>query len=206
MVTAGKGPVGNDLSSPDDACYNKSLAQRNQDIAKAKQLLAAAGQSNLKVEYVTSDVTSGAVAMGEVFKQQAAKAGVQVTVKKLDPTSFFKGYGTWPFSFDYWPQIPVANMIEEALLPGAGSDIYHWESAKFSATFAAAKAQPNPAKRCAIVKNLQKQIYSDGHPWIIWGFAPSFDAVRKTIQGTKPDKTGFGVNVWRFRELKVAGS
>src|SRR5262249_46628453 len=50
----GNGRVANDLYTPYDPAYAKSIPQREQDIEQAKSLLKAAGQENLTVELQTS--------------------------------------------------------------------------------------------------------------------------------------------------------
>ncbi|MFI6446848.1 ABC transporter substrate-binding protein [Kitasatospora sp. NPDC050543] len=60
------------------------------DPAKAKELLAATGKSDLKV---TLTVSTGDKTRGEALQQSLAKAGIQVTINTADPSVYYDTIG-----------------------------------------------------------------------------------------------------------------
>ncbi len=61
VVFGGHGLIGNDVTSPFDPAYDRSLPQRHQDIGQAKYLLKAAGHEGLTIDLVTSPIEQGTV-------------------------------------------------------------------------------------------------------------------------------------------------
>ena len=77
LVFDGHGIIANDLWSPWDPVYDKSIPQRDQDIEQAKSLLRHAGRRDLRLQLITSDIAQGTVKSAEVFAQQASRAGIK---------------------------------------------------------------------------------------------------------------------------------
>ena len=93
--------------------------KRDQDIERAKSLLKQAGQSNLKLELVTSPIAAGIVEACQVLAQNAKAAGIDITVRKVDPGTYFSRYGKWPFAIDFWVGLPYLVVASIADGPGA---------------------------------------------------------------------------------------
>ena len=133
----GAGTVGADVSSPYDPNYDTSL-HRVQDIAQAKSLLKKAGQEDLKVQLVTSAVATGTVSMATVLAQQAQAAGVTISLKTVDPDTFFgPNYLQWTFSQDFYNYSPYLSQVAESLLPASPFNETHWSLPRYG--------QPVPA-------------------------------------------------------------
>jgi peptide/nickel transport system substrate-binding protein len=205
QVLGGAGALGNDLYSPLDACYSKSLPQRKQNIAEATRLLKAAGMSNYTFELATSDIAPGAVEAATVFAQQAKKAGVTIKLKKLDSSAFWADYLKWPFAQSFWYTRDFLPQTAAGSLPTAPYNETGWSDAKFISLVDQARAVPNTAAnkktRCDLVQQAQKIEYDRGGH-IIWGFANQIDAYSNKVNGLTSDKSGipltsFGFgNVW----------
>ncbi|WP_428353550.1 ABC transporter substrate-binding protein [Nocardioides sp.] len=200
QVYSGEGRIANDLTSPDDDCFAADLPQRHQDLDRAEQLLKEAGVPDLTVDFVTADVTDGAVQMGEVLKEQAAGIGVTINVKKLAPTEFFGEMFSAPFAMDYWPATGVADFLAQAMLPGAGANSTGFDSDELVALFGEARGEPDAATRCDLLKQAQKVVWDEG-PYVLWGYVNQLDLVTEKLQGVKKDSTGLGINAWHFEEL-----
>ena len=71
QVLSGHGRIANDIFAPFDACYPSDLAQREQDIEKAKSLLKSAGKDGMTVDLHTTNGAAGMVDSANVFAQQA---------------------------------------------------------------------------------------------------------------------------------------
>ena len=84
----------------------RRASSARQNIEQAKSLLKAAGQQNLKVELVTSPISAGIVEACQVLAQNAKAAGIEISLRKVDVSTYFGGYGKWPFAVDYWVGLP----------------------------------------------------------------------------------------------------
>jgi peptide/nickel transport system substrate-binding protein len=185
---AGHGYVGNDIYSPFDDAYDRKLPQRHQDIAQAKSLLKAAGQSNLNVDLQS---TNGALGMNEgaqIFAQQAKAAGVTVNVKILDSGTFYGSqYLKWTFSTDFWNAHSYLGQVASGSLPNSPYNETHWPDPahqKFISLYNQAKATADRNARIAIEQEMQKIEYDAGG-YIVWGFNNRLDGYSKKVQGLK---------------------
>lgn len=201
QVLGGQGSVGNDMYGRFDACYPSGTPQRKQDIAKAKQLLADAGKSNLSVELVTSPAAAGLVEAAQVFAQQAKAAGVTVNVKKVDPGVFYGDqYLKWSFSQDFWFTRDYLPQTAAGSLAAAPYNETHWADPAWTKIVDEATATVDQTNRCALIKKAQ-QIEFDNGGYIIWGFPNSVDAYSSSVQGLVPDKSGIPLTSFGFRNV-----
>lgn len=185
---AGQGRVANDLYSYSDPVFNRSIAQRKQDIVKARELLKAAGyENNLRVELVAGPDSSAAL----VFAQQAVKAGVTVKVKQVEAATFADALKQdWPFSVGGSVSRPFSLTVLQIDGPDAANNKTHFSNPKFSELVRASLQQADLEKRKALVHEAQ-QIQHDQGSLLIWGYNNVLDAVSNNIGGVTPDRTGF---------------
>lgn len=199
QVLGGHGAVGNDMYGRFDACYATGTTQRAQDIAKAKQLLADAGHSNLSVELVTSPVAAGLVEAAQVFAQQAQAAGVTVNVKKVDPGVFYGDqYLKWTFAQDFWFTRDYLPQTAAGSVQAAPYNETHWSDPEWTRIVNEANATVDETKRCELIKKAQ-QIEYDRGGYLIWGFPNSVDAHSSKVQGLVADKSGIPLTSFGFR-------
>ncbi|HEX4465671.1 MAG TPA: ABC transporter substrate-binding protein, partial [Solirubrobacteraceae bacterium] len=103
----GFGTPGNDAPG-NTLQYWASDLTATHDPEKAKSLLKAAGQESLSVKLYTAGVLAGMNETATLFAQQAQAAGVNVSVVKDDPATYYSEGspgGTWPnkvFSTNNW--------------------------------------------------------------------------------------------------------
>jgi peptide/nickel transport system substrate-binding protein len=201
QALAGHGHIGNDVYAPFDEAFDHALPQRHQDIAQAKSLLKAAGQSNLTVDLQS---TNGALGMNEgaqVFAQQAKAAGVNINVKILDSGAFYgTQYLKWTFSTDFWGTRNYLSQVAAGSLPTSPYNETHWPDTadkKFLSLYKQALQTVDRNKRLAIEHEMQTLEYDNGG-YIIWGFSDFLDGYSSKLQGlTAGDKgvlplNGFG--------------
>ena len=188
QALAGHGRIGNDLYAPFDEAYDSALPQRHQDIAQAKALLKAAGQSGLTVDLQS---TNGALGMNEgaqVFAQQAKAAGVTVKVHILDSGAFYGNqYLKWVFSTDFWNTRNYLGQVASGSLPTSPYNESHWPDPahrRFIALYNQAKATLDRAKRTEIIHEMQKMEYDAGG-YLIWGFHTTLDGYNTRVKGLK---------------------
>ncbi len=201
QALAGHGHIGNDVYAPFDEAFDHALPQRQQDIAQAKSLLKAAGQSNLTVDLQS---TNGALGMNEgaqVFAQQAKAAGVNINVKILDSGAFYgTQYLKWTFSTDFWGTRNYLSQVAAGSLPTSPYNETHWPDTadkKFLSLYTEALQTVDRNKRFAIEHEMQMLEYDNGG-YGIWGFSDFLDGYSTKLQGlTAGDKgvlplNGFG--------------
>ena len=204
QVLGGHGELGNDMYGRFDNCYPKDIPQRSQDIAKAKQLLAEAGKSNLSVDLVTSPVAAGMVEAAQVFAQQAKAAGVTINVKKVDPGEFFGDmYLKRNFSQDFWFGDNYLVQTSWSSFRTSPFNETHWDDQAWSAVVNKANATTDQAKQCPLIQKAQ-QIEYDRGGYIIWGFPNSVDAYAAKVHGFTPGKTFIPLNFFAFRNVWIS--
>ena len=168
----GQGSPAADTYGRFDPSFSNAF-KRYQDIEKAKSLLKQAGQSNLKLELVTSPIAAGIVEACQVLAQNAKAAGIDITVRKVDPGTYFSRYGKWPFAIDFWVGLPYLVVASIADGPGASVvNTTHFNDPAFNKLYGQASKTLDKNKRASMVHAMQKIQYDRGG-YIIWSFQDS---------------------------------
>jgi peptide/nickel transport system substrate-binding protein len=199
VVFGGHGLLGNDVTSPFDPAYDKSLPQRVQDIPKAKSLLKAAGHENLKVTLVTSPIQQGAVSAATVLAQQAKAANVDVVLQMV-PTSVFYGpnYLKWTFAQDFYFYSPYMLQATDAFLPTSPYNETHFDEAHYNSLYAQAQAITTQSAVTPVVQEMMQIDYNQGG-YIIPYFNPVIDSHSPKLQGVLPAQTGAALRNFEFK-------
>ena len=201
QVLSGQGRVANDLYSPYDPAYNNDLPQRHQDLDQAKSLLRQAGQSDLRVELVTSPVFQGIVEAAQVLAEQAKGAGVTINVRKVDTGTFYgDNYLSWTFAQDFWATRTYLSQVAQGSLPDSPYNETHWKDPEFLDLIGQARAELDDAKRTELLKAAQKIEWERGG-LIVWSFSNQIDAYNTTVGGFEPAKSGFPLTNYGFRRV-----
>ncbi|MBZ9761686.1 ABC transporter substrate-binding protein [Mesorhizobium sp. CA8] len=198
----GEGRVGNDLYNPFDPDFAKDLPQRKQDIERAKALLKEAGHDTLDIELVTAPVNAGVVEASQVLVEQAKAAGINIKLRKLDPSSFFgPDYLKYTFAVDNWsPTNSYLVQVAQADGPGAVYNETHFNDPEFNDLFSKAQQEVDAAKRKELIQKMQKIQYERGG-YIIWGFANQIDAYSSKLAGFRPDRNGLPLTSFEFERV-----
>lgn len=204
QVFSGHGTVGNDMYAPFDP-GTPDLPQRTRDIAKAKQLLADAGYPDgLDVEMVTAPIQAGAVESAQVFAEQASEAGINVSLRRVDTTTFFgDGYLQYPFSQDFWYTRNFLPQTANGTVPDAPFNETHWSDQEFIDLYNKARATLDDDERNQLVAQAQEMLYNDGG-YIVWGFFNQADAYQKYVGGAIEHRAGMPVSGFQFRLLWIS--
>jgi peptide/nickel transport system substrate-binding protein len=204
QALAGHGRIGNDLYSPQDACYASAFPQRDQDIEQAKSLLAQAGHTNLEVELVTSPVQGGVVEMSEVFVQQARAAGVTVSLRRVDPGTFYgENYLSWTFSVDWAITAPYLVNVSWFDGPAGIWNETHFSDPEFNDLYQQALRTVDDAQRCEIAQSMQ-EIQHERGGYIIPYFPNTVDAYSAQLLGLEPHASGEDLGGWRLEKVSFA--
>ena len=70
---------------------------------------------------MTSPIAAGIVEACQVLAQNAKAAGIDITLRKVDVSTYFGGYGKWPFAIDYWVGLPY--LVTASLNDGPGATV-----------------------------------------------------------------------------------
>ena len=71
-----------------------------------------------------------------MLAQNAKAAGIDITLRKVDVSTYFGGYGKWPFAVDYWVGLPY--LVTASLNDGPGANVVnttHFNDPEFNKLF-----------------------------------------------------------------------
>jgi peptide/nickel transport system substrate-binding protein len=193
-LLAGKGQLGNDsVFAPVFPSTDTSIPQRKQDIAKAKQLLAAAGHPNGFSTSLVSEIYQEMPALAQVMKANLAKAGINAGLKVETQTQYYGkstvGNSDWLDStmslVDYGNR-GVPNVFLSSTLTSAGT----WNAARFkNPTYDKLVKQYVAAVDLQTQKQLAGQIQTlllQETPVVIPYFIEGLCATKSNVHGVNP--------------------
>lgn len=196
---AGFASVANDYIGNNTACAPPQVPQREQEIERAKQLLAEAGAENLELELVTDGAFPGMMEVGQLYAQQAEQAGVTIQVKKLDVATFLNRWREWPFLIGFTSN-PYLVTATNHFLPGGEENATNFDDAEYNEIAAKLYATADPAEQCEYVAQLQTIEHERGGD-IVPSYSQSITAFRDRVSGLEPDL--YGRTAYRFAGVTV---
>jgi peptide/nickel transport system substrate-binding protein len=202
VALSGFGTLGNDLFGKNLPYYAESLPPRKQDIEQAKSLLKQAGKSDLAVTLQTSDIVPGFTQAATLFAQQAAKAGVKVSIKKEPANSYFDTsllYTKMTFAQSYWTTGSLAAWYTQALVSGATWNETHFKDAAYDALIKKAIGARTVAEAKSLWNKVQKVQYDRGG-YIGWANQNIVDATSTKVNGMKPSAF-FNLGGFNYRDV-----
>jgi len=185
----GYGVVGDDNPVPPSSPDAWRHTVPGPDVAGAVKLLASAGYNSsnpLKVDIYTADMIPGIVNMVQLYKQQAAKAGIEVNVITGPASEYWDN--VWlkhPFQVSAWSARPAGLALSIAYLQNAPYPESHWKVPAFDALIQKANTTVNPAARSALYKQAGKMLTQQGGE-IIPAFQRVVAAQRSNCSGYVP--------------------
>ncbi|MEP3244182.1 MAG: ABC transporter substrate-binding protein [Sneathiella sp.] len=201
-ILRGRGRVGNDHPiAPANRFYAADLPQRVYDPEKAKFHLKKAGLTSLDVQLSTSNAAfPGAVDTAILFKETAAKAGINLTVKREPEDGYWSN--VWlkkPFVSGYWNGRPTEDwMFSMTYAKGAPWNETHWANERFNELLLTARAELDDDKRRKMYHEMQLLCRDDGGA-IIPMFANYVDARNEKIGHGKLASNRF-LDGWKLVE------
>ncbi|MDN5901061.1 MAG: ABC transporter substrate-binding protein, partial [Brachybacterium sp.] len=202
QVLSGKGTIGNDMFGVFDPAY-PDLPQRTQDIEEAKRLLAEAGHPDgLEVELVTAPIQAGVVEAAQVFAEQAAAAGISISINRMDLTAYWTDYLNYDFSQTFWYTRNFLAQANAGTTPDAPFNETHWEDPEFLDLVDQIRGAVDETTRTELIGQAQEILYDRGG-YIIWGFANQIDAYQSYLGGFVEDRTGIPLSGFQLHKVWI---
>ncbi|TIP49212.1 MAG: ABC transporter substrate-binding protein [Mesorhizobium sp.] len=165
-VYFGTAQVGNDNPlSPSMPFAIDPQPQHKYDIAKAKEYLKKAGYEKLKVDLsVAENSFFGSIEAGTLFKEQAAKAGIEINlIRESDDGYYDKVWLKKPFvSVEYFGRATADWLFTQFYESGAAWNATKFSNKRFDEILAAARAETNQAKRSSQYAEMQQILHDEG--------------------------------------------
>lgn len=200
-VFQGYASVGNDHPiSTGNRYHAGDLPQRTYDADKAKYHLKKAGHDRLKVAFHAADTAFlGSVDAGALFKESAAKAGIDVDVVREPNDGYWSN--VWmkkPFCACLWGgRVTEDMMFSTAYAENAAWNDSYWKHKRFNELLVTARGELDQVKRKDMYGEMQRLVRDDGGV-IIPAFGVDISAASKKVGFDKP-----GVN-WELDGFRAA--
>lgn len=165
-VFLGYGSVGNDnpiAPTVQFATNPEPVHAFNPD--RVKELLKKAGLESLTVDLSVSNAAfAGAVDAATLFKESAAKAGIDINVvREADDAYWDTVWMKKPFCASYWNGRPTCDwMFTQAYAADASWNDTFWKNPRFNELLVAARSETDLTKRGAMYAEMQQLVHDDG--------------------------------------------
>lgn len=168
--------------------------QRPYDPEKAKTMLAAAGASDLKLNYVVNAGNEADEQIAVLMQQMLAKAGVTVDLQKVDPSQSWNMLidGSYDLSVMYWTNDILDPDQKTTFVLGDDSNMNYmtrYKSQPVKDLVAAARVEMDPKKREQMYVDLQKMAKDDVN-WIDLYYSPYINVTRANIENFDQNPLG----------------
>jgi len=183
-ILMGYGSLGNDHPiARTNRYFAGSLPQREYDPEKARHHLkkAGIGQHTFKL-HLAEAAFPGAIDAGVLYKEHAAKAGIDIQVVREPNDGYWKE--VWkkvPWCGCYWTSRATEDwMFSMAYAAGATQNDTKWEHPEFNQLLVAARAELDEAKRRKMYIEMQRLVRDEGGV-VIPMFADRVEAISSKI-------------------------
>jgi len=195
-VLRGYGTVGNDF--PINAAYplfSEEIEQRMYDPDRAAFHYQRSGHDGPIVLRTADGAFAGAVEAAQLFQQSAAKAGINIEVKREPNDGYWSEvWNKQPFSASYWGGRPTQDqMYSTAYLSTADWNDTNFFRPDFDAMLIEARGELDPARRKEIYHDMGLMVRDEGGT-IIPMFNDFVDASNEAISGYELDPNGEQMN------------
>jgi peptide/nickel transport system substrate-binding protein len=186
LVLQGEGIMTCDnIVGPDDP--HRWDGECTQDISQARELLAEAGYPNgIDVTLYTSNSLSPMVPLAEVYQQQAAEAGINVTIEQVPPDTYWTDvWGVEPMFVSGDLQYPADFSLHLFYHSGSPYNASYYANPAFEQLLADARAALDADERTALYQQAQQLLFEDGGTLVPFRQI-ELRAFRDTVSGVEP--------------------
>ncbi len=193
---AGYGTLIGSHEVPTDPWYVDLANKYPHDVAKAKQLLAEAGQSNLKLTLTIASSLPYAVAAAPIIKSQLAQAGITLDVQTVTWDNWLAHTFGAPYNYD----LTIVNHVEQFDVTNvfSGKDDYYTQFVDPQVT--TLEQEGDAGDEQTFVSDFQKvvTILADQAAAVwLWAF-PNLMVVDSTVHGLPKNAITEGLNVYQL--------
>jgi peptide/nickel transport system substrate-binding protein len=185
-VTFGLGTVADSYVPAGALYHNADNLHRPYDPAKAKEMLAAAGASDLTLEYLIDAGNEVDEQIAVLLQQQLAQAGITANLQKVDPSQRWDMLvaGDYDISVNYWTNDILDPDQKTTFVLGHDANMNYmtrYQNDTVKDLVAAARVEMDPAKREAMYIDIQNTAKDDAH-WIDLYYSPFINVSRKNVE------------------------
>jgi peptide/nickel transport system substrate-binding protein len=158
-------PGNDDTVAPVVKFYADPQPSHTYDPEKAKALLKDAGVTELKVDLSVADVAfPGAVDAAQLFREQAAKAGITVNIIRESNDGYWsKIWLVKPFvAVDWYGRGSCDWLFSTTLAKGAAWNDTKWDNPRFNELLVQARNLTDDSKRAPLYAEMQQLLHDDG--------------------------------------------
>ncbi|WP_062213988.1 ABC transporter substrate-binding protein [Streptomyces sp. NBRC 109706] len=202
---SGAGEIGNDLFGKGYRYYADQLPQRTQDLDRARRLLREAGHGEgLTVQLDTSPVATGFLESAEIFKEQAARAGVDIEVRVGSADTYWSDtLDSGVLACTRSGAMPIESHISQRLLRDSPTNASQWRHDDFDALYQQAQSTRDDEERGALYERMQRRLHAEGG-FLIWGFADWIVGTANRVRGVAEDAPANTLDWARFDRVWLA--
>lgn len=192
-VLLGKGTVANDHNVPPSHPFYWKVEPRQQNIAKAKALLAEAGMPNgFEFELVAAKDRSIRADTAVTIQDMVKAAGIKFNVKTIDYDTYIaQVYKKGPLYIGFWGMRPT---LDSQLTPffstGGSLNEYAYSNPRLDQTLVKARGELDREQRKTLYQQAQ-QLLSEEGPVVIPYFLNSTSAFRNQVVGFAAHPLGY---------------
>jgi len=201
VMLGGYGSVANDCPVAPWVEYGIDEPPREQDIPKARQLLEDAGYGDgLDLELHTSTTMDEYPVMAALFKEMAAEAGVNITIKSRPAEGYWSE--VWmqePFVCSSWAGRNADEALTVKYLSTAEWNDTSYRNEDFDQLIRRARETVDYEERKALYRQAQKIIIDDGGD-LIPVFRDALTATGPNVEGWAPHAQG---NLKDYRRVRM---
>lgn len=204
VIFNGHGQVGNDQPiTPGYRYYDASNVAKTYDPEKAKFHLKKTGRDTLSVKLHTSEAAfPGAVDFATLYKQQAAKAGINIDVIREGSDGYWAKVksNTPSWYMTYWSgRVTEDGMLSTVFAESSQRNYTKWKNPEFNQLLVSARGELDETKRRQMYGRMQ-QIVSDDGGAIIPIFGNYVDAYAQRVRAPKVIATNENLDGSRLLE------
>ncbi|MQS08532.1 ABC transporter substrate-binding protein [Streptomyces alkaliphilus] len=202
---SGAGEIGNDLFGKGYLYYADGIPQRERDIERATELLREAGYGDgLTVTLDTSPVATGFVEAAEIFREQAAAAGVTVEVRIGNADTYWSDtLDSGVMSSTRSGSMPIESHVAQRLLTDSPTNATQWRHEDFDDLYQQAQSTRDETERTALYERMQRRLHAEGG-FLIWGFADWIVATAPNVRGVSEEAPANTLDWARFDRVWMA--
>lgn len=139
-----------------------ALPKIERDMAKAKALMAEAGQADFEHELISSD-EDWHKNTGDAIAAQLREAGIKIKRTVLPGSTFWNDWTKYPYSLTNWTMRPLGvQVLSLAYRTGEAWNETGWSDPDFDKKLAEALSINDPEERKTVMKDIQTILQSSG--------------------------------------------